>query len=53
MEEDIFIGKKYLNKVLNGDFVEVYVFKCKCSGKVEGEVIKIIERKRIEFVGII
>ncbi len=53
MEEDISIGKKHLNKALNGDLVEVYVFKRKRSGKAEGEVTKIIERKRTEFVGII
>ena len=53
MEEDIYIGKKHLNKALHGDIVEVYVFKRKRSGKLEGEVSKIIERKRTEFVGTI
>ena len=53
LEDDISIGKKHLNKALNGDIVEVYVFKRKRSGKLEGEVTKIIERKRTEFVGTI
>ncbi|MEZ4778085.1 MAG: ribonuclease R [Flavobacteriaceae bacterium] len=53
MEEDISIGRKHLNKALHGDIVEVYVFKRKRSGKLEGEVTKIIERKRTEFVGTI
>lgn len=53
LEEDIFIKNKNLNKALNGDIVEVYVFKRKKDGKSEGEVNKIIERKRTEFVGVI
>ena len=44
---------KNLNKALNGDIVEVYVFKRKKGGKTEGEVTKILERKRTEFVGTI
>jgi len=53
MEDDIFIKNKHLNKGLKGDVVEVYVFKRRRNGKVEGEVTKIIERKRQEFVGTI
>ena len=53
LEDDIFINTKNLNKALNGDIVEVYVFKRKKGGKTEGEVSKIIERKRTEFVGTI
>ena len=53
LEDDIFINNKNLNKALNGDIVEVYVFKRKKGGKTEGEVSKIIERKRTEFVGTI
>jgi len=53
LEDDIFVKSKNLNKALNGDIVEVYVFKRKKGGKTEGEVTKIIERKRTEFVGTI
>ena len=53
LEEDIFIKNSNLNKALNGDIVEVYVFKRKKGGKTEGEVTKILERKRTEFVGTI
>lgn len=53
LEEDIFVSNKNLNKALNGDIVEVYVFKRKRGGKSEGEVTKILERKRTEFVGTI
>lgn len=53
LEEDIYVKSKNLNKALNGDIVEVYVFKRKKGGKTEGEVTKILERKRTEFVGTI
>ncbi len=53
LEEDIYVKSNNLNKALNGDIVEVYVFKRKKGGKTEGEVTKIIERKRTEFVGTI
>ena len=52
-EDDIYVSSKNLNKALNGDVVEVYVFKRKKGGKTEGEITKIIERKRTEFVGTI
>ena len=53
LEDDIFVSSKNLNKALQGDIVEVYVFKRKKGGKTEGEVTKILERKRTEFVGTI
>lgn len=53
LEDDIFVSSKNLNKALQGDIVEVYVFKRKRGGKTEGEITKIIERKRTEFVGTI
>lgn len=53
LEDDIFVSSKNLNKALNGDIVEVYVFKRKKGGKTEGEITQIIERKKTEFVGTI
>jgi len=53
LEEDILVNSKNLNKALNGDTVEVYVFKRRKGGKTEGEVTRIIERKKTEFVGTI
>lgn len=53
MEDDVFVNRKNLNKGLKGDVVEVYIFKRKRSGKNEGEITKILERKRTEFVGVI
>lgn len=53
LEEDIYVKNQNLNKALNGDIVEVYVFKRKKGGKSEGEITQILERKRTEFVGTI
>ena len=53
LEDDIFVKNENLHKALNGDVVEVYVFKRKRGGKSEGEVTRILERKRTEFVGTI
>lgn len=53
LDEDIFINNKNLNHALNGDTVEVYVFKRRKGGKQEGEVTNIIQRKKSEFVGVI
>jgi ribonuclease R/exosome complex exonuclease DIS3/RRP44 len=53
LEEDILVKNKNLNKALQGDTVEVYVFKRSRGGKTEGEVTKIITRKKTEFVGVI
>ena len=53
MEKDIVVKPKNLNKAFKGDVVEVYVFKRKRGGKTEGEITKILQRKRTEFVGTI
>ena len=53
LEEDIFITNKNLNKALHGDVVEVYAFKRKKRGKMEGEITQVLQRKRTEFVGVI
>ncbi|MEM7187565.1 MAG: ribonuclease R [Bacteroidota bacterium] len=53
MEHDIVVKQKNLNRAFKGDVVEVYVFKRKRGGKTEGEITKILQRKRTEFVGTI
>src|SRR5690554_2807447 len=53
LEEDIFITNKNLNKALHGDEVEVYVFKRRKEGRMEGEITGIIHRSKSEFVGVI
>ena len=48
LEQDIFVASNFLNKALHGDRVEVYVFpRFRNRNKMEGEVTKIIERKKL------
>jgi ribonuclease R len=52
-EDDIFIASNNINKALNGDEVELYVYKRRKRGKLEGEITQIIKRARTEYVGVI
>ncbi|MEE2772666.1 MAG: ribonuclease R [Bacteroidota bacterium] len=51
LADDIFIANKDLNAAFNGDTVEVYVFNRRRKKRSEGEITKILKRKRTEFVG--
>ena len=53
LDDDIYIPANSLNKALDGDEVEVYIYKRKRRGKSEGEISKVITRRRDEFVGVI
>ncbi len=52
-EEDVFIPTNNLNHALDGDIVKVYVYNRRSGKRAEGEVIEVIERKKMEFVGVI
>lgn len=52
-DEDIYIASNNVNKALNGDEVELYVYKRRKRGKLEGEITNIIERAKTDYVGII
>lgn len=52
-EEDIFIASNNINKALDGDEVEVYVFKRRKRGKLEGEITQVLKRGKIDYVGVI
>lgn len=53
LEQDISIPKNAINKAFNGDLVEVYCYKRKNNGSLEGEIVNIIERKKTTFVGVL
>lgn len=53
LEEDIYVSHENLNRALHGDVVEVYVFRIQKGGRPEGEITRILERKKTEFVGTI
>ncbi len=52
-EEDVFIPTNNLNHALDGDIVKVYVYNRRSGKRAEGEVIEVLERKKMEFVGVI
>lgn len=52
-DDDVFIASNNINKALNGDEVEFYVYKRRKRGKIEGEITTIIARAKSEYVGVI
>ena len=52
-EEDVFIPFANLNHALDGDKVKVYVYNRRKGKRPEAEVIEVLERQRLEFVGVI
>ncbi len=52
-DEDVFIASNNINKALNGDEVEFYVYKRRKRGNMEGEITQIIKRTKKEYVGVI
>lgn len=51
LKDDVFIRRENMNRALNGDFVKFYLFPNRAKRKPEGEVIEILKRKKVEFVG--
>ncbi|MES2240834.1 MAG: ribonuclease R [Bacteroidota bacterium] len=52
-EEDVFIPTNNLNRALDKDKVSVYVYNRRRGKRPEGEVIKVLERHKTDFVGVI
>ena len=52
-EDDVFIASNNINKALDGDEVEFYLYRRRQRGKLEGEITNIIKRNRSTFVGTI
>ncbi|WP_291965953.1 ribonuclease R [Maribacter sp.] len=53
MDDDVFIPSNKLNKAFHKDKVEVYIYPRKKSKKLEGEIVKVLERYKTTFVGIV
>ena len=51
LDEDVYIASNNINKALQGDEVEVYVFKRRKRGRIEGEIVNIVKRANTNFVG--
>ncbi|VAW10461.1 3'-to-5' exoribonuclease RNase R [hydrothermal vent metagenome] len=53
MDDDVFVPFNKLNKAFHRDTVEVYIFPRRNGRKLEGEISKVVERHKKEFVGIV
>ena len=53
MEEDVFISPRKLRNALHGDQVKVFMYAKRNGKNLEGEVLEILERAKMEFTGII
>lgn len=53
IEEDVFIPTNNLNHALDKDLVKVYIYNRRKGKRPEGEVIEVIERNKMDFVGVI
>ena len=52
-DDDIFVASNNLNKALDGDQVEFYLYKRRKSGRLEGEIVNIVKRAKNDYVGVI
>ncbi|MFT3701570.1 MAG: ribonuclease R [Agriterribacter sp.] len=50
-DKDIFVRPQHFNHALHGDRVAVKVNRHNHSGRMEGEITEVIERKQTEFIG--
>ncbi|MGB5435496.1 MAG: ribonuclease R [Maribacter sp.] len=53
IDDDIFVPFNKLKKAFHKDTVEVYIFPRRKGKKLEGEITRVIERKKTSFVGIV
>ena len=53
LEDDIFVQHNNLNRAFHGDTVEVFIKPRRKSKKMEGEISKVLERKKTSYVGIV
>lgn len=49
--DDVYVSSNHTANAMHGDEVEVAILKVKKSGKVEGEIVHIVKRSKVEFVG--
>lgn len=50
---DVFIAARNLGTAFDGDIVEVNLFAKQKGKNIEGEVLRVLERKRKEYIGVI
>jgi ribonuclease R len=50
-EDDIYIAPRNVKNALNGDRVKIYLYARHKNQRLEGEVVDILERSKMEFAG--
>ncbi|MGB1204238.1 MAG: ribonuclease R [Chitinophagales bacterium] len=53
LEKDVYVPSHKVNRAFDGDIVRISFSKGGRRGRIEGEVVEILERKQTTFVGII
>ncbi len=53
LEDDVFVPFNNLNHALDKDKVKVYIYNRRKGKRPEAEVVEVIERHKVEFVGVI
>ncbi|MEM9646877.1 MAG: ribonuclease R [Bacteroidota bacterium] len=53
LDDDVFIPYKKLNRAFHGDLVEVFLKPRRNGKKPEGEIAKVLERRKSTYVGIV
>ncbi len=53
LDDDVYIPFQNLNHALDKDKVKVYIYNKRSSRKPEAEVLEILERSKLDFVGVI
>ncbi|MCB0634799.1 MAG: ribonuclease R, partial [Lewinella sp.] len=51
LEHDVHVSAKYVNGALHGDLVDLRTWRPRGRHKLEGEVIRVVERARSSFLG--
>ena len=52
-DKDIFIAERNIGTAFSGDIVEVYIFATQKGKSIEGQIVKIIKRKREQIIGVL
>jgi len=53
IDDDVFVPFNKLKKAFHKDTVEIYIFPRRKGKKLEGEITKVVERNKTDFVGIV
>ncbi|MCF0205946.1 MAG: VacB/RNase II family 3'-5' exoribonuclease, partial [Bacteroidales bacterium] len=53
LSDDVYVSQKNLGSAFDGDTVKVSLYASRAKGRLEGEIVEIVQRARTQFVGTI